>query len=303
MKIIVIGHPCLDIIHKNEEILTSYGGIIYSLIGFLIAVRKDDLIFPFFQINEEHSSKYFEILNSYPQIKKDLLSISSSQMNVVHLFFDGEQLNFECYQSTSPKIEIKRNAHLISQDSNFYINMISGFELDIEDLKFIRNNFTGKIYFDFHTLTRGMNEEGKRIYRPIENWREWVMNCDVIQMNEIERQNLSPEKFNEEEFAEEAIKSGCKVVNITKGDRGATSYFLEGQKIKRLSIQPETGLKFKSNVGCGDIFGAVFAYNYFRNEKIESCLKEAVKISSRRIEIDKIENIIDKLKKAESDNL
>ncbi len=255
-----------------------------------------DEIYPTFSINETHFEKYFQIINSYKQIKKSLVEINSLLMNIVHLFFNGEQLNFECYQSTAPKIKIRKFAELIPSDTNFYINMISGFEIELMDLKFIRGNFKGKIYFDFHTLTRGINEEGRRIYRPLENWREWISNCDVIQMNEIERENLTPEKFNEEEFAEEAINCGVKVVNITKGASGATSYYIENGELKKLSIKPEQNLKFKSNVGCGDIFGAVFSYIYFRNEKIETCLKEAVKISSRRIEIEQIEKIIEKLK-------
>lgn len=297
MKIAVIGHPCIDIIHQNEKEFQSYGGVIYSLIGFMIVASEEDEIYPAFSINETHFEKYFEILKSYKQIKKDFVQINSAPMNVVHLFFNGEQLNFECYQSTAPKVEIKKLVEQDPSDTNFYINMISGFELELDDLKFIRKNFAGKIYFDFHALTRGMNEEGKRVYRPLENWREWVSNCDVIQMNEIERENLTPEKFDEEEFVIEAIKSGVKVVNITKGINGASSYFFENNEIKKLSVQPEPNLNFKSNVGCGDIFGAVFSYHYFRNEKIETCLKEAVKISSKRIEIEKIENIIKELKK------
>ncbi len=293
MRIAVIGHPCIDLIHRNEEITQSYGGIIYSLIGLLIIANKQDEIHPIFQINEEHFRKYFEILKSYPQIKLDLVENSNSPMNIIHLFFEGENLNLECYQSTAQKINVAHLVNKIPADSNFLINMISGFEIDINDLIFIRKNFTGKIYFDFHTLTRGINEEGRRIYRPLENWREWVSLCDGIQLNEIERENLTEEKLSETEFANEAIKSGAKIVNITKGPKGATAYYKENSSLKSITIEPDKNLIFRSNVGCGDIFGAVFSYNYFRNEKIETCLKEAVRISSKRIEVEKIEDIIE----------
>ncbi len=293
MQIIVIGHPCIDLIHQGENVIQSYGGILYSLIGLTIVAKNEDKIYPFFQINEEHSKKYFEFLKAYPQIKFDLISISESPMNIVHLFFEGEQLNFECYQSTAPKIEVKNLVNKISSDTNFLINMVSGFEIDIDDLRFISEKFSGKIYFDFHTLTRGMNDEGKRIYRPLKNWKDWTSLCDVIQLNEIERENLTKEKLTEFEFAKEALNAGSKVVNITKGSRGATTYFKENDEIKFITTEPEKNLIFKSNVGCGDIFGAVFSYNYFRNEKIETCLKEAVRISSQRIEVEKIENIIE----------
>ena len=293
MRIAVIGHPCIDLIHRNEKVTQSYGGIIYSLIGLLIVSSDQDEIYPIFQINKEHFDKYFEILRNYFQIKFDLIEYSNSPMNIVHLFFEGEQLNFECYQSTAPKIGITKLMDKIPPDTNFLINMISGFEIELEDLRFIRENFNGKIYFDFHTLTRGMNDEGKRIYRPLKDWREWVSLCDVIQLNETEREKLTEEKFSEFEFAEEAIKAGTKIINITKGSKGATSFFKVNNKIQSLSIEPEINLTFKSNVGCGDIFGAVFSYNYFRNEKIENCLKEAVRISSHRVEVENIEDIID----------
>lgn len=296
MRIIVLGHPCLDLIHKDKKMFTSYGGIIYSLIGFLIVCKDADEIFPVFQIQNEHYDKYFEIISIYKQIKRNFIIRNESPINTVHLFFEGETLNFECYQSRAEKIQIEPILKLIPADSHLYINMISGFELELQDLELIRKNFTGKIYFDFHTLTRGINEEGRRFYRPIENWRNWVSNCDVIQLNESEMQNLTPENYKEEKFAEEALRVGCKIVNITKGAKGATTYFVENNSIKNLSYSPEPNLKFQSNVGCGDIFGAVFSYNYFRNEKIETCLKEAVKISSLRIEIENIENIVHKLK-------
>jgi hypothetical protein len=293
MKIAVIGHPCIDLIHRDENIIKSYGGVIYSLIGLLVVVNDTDEIYPVFRINEDEFTSYFQFLNLYSQLKFELIEKSNSPMNVVHLFFEGENLNFECYQSTAPKIQIKNLIEKIPTDTNFLINMISGFEIDLEDLKFVRKNFSGKIYFDFHTLTRGMNEEGKRVYRPLSNWRDWAKLCDVIQMNETERENLTEEKFSEFEFALEALKAGTKIINITKGSKGATTYFEENGEIKNITVEPAKNLIFKSNVGCGDIFGAVFAYNYFRNEKIETCLKKAVEISSKRIEIEKIENIIE----------
>jgi hypothetical protein len=296
MQIAVIGHPCIDLIHYKDKVTQSYGGIIYSLIGLIIVSNKNDKIYPIFQINEEKQRDYFSIVDSYSQIKLNLIEVSNSPMNIVHLFFEGEHLNFECYQSTAPRINVQNLIGRIPSDTNFLINMISGFELDIKDLTFIRENFSGKIYFDFHTLTRGMNEEGKRVYRPLKNWKDWIKICDAIQMNETERENLTEENLTEFEFAVEALKAGTKVVNITKGSKGATTYFEENGEIKTITIEPVKNLIFKSAVGCGDLFGAVFSYNYFRNEKIETCLKEAVRISSQRIEFEKIENLIEYFK-------
>lgn len=292
MRIIVLGHPCLDIIHKGDKEIKSYGGIIYSLIIFsLIAEEKDEII-PFFSINSQHYQNYFQQLSQKKNFDFHFIEKTNSDINVVHLFFEGENLHFECYQKRQAKIPVKKLLNIIPADSNFYINMISGFELELEDLIFIRKNFTGKIYFDFHTLTRGIDENGKRFYRPLENWIDWISNCDVIQMNEQESKSLPPVDFTEEEFANIALEAGCKLVNITRGKEGATSYFIDKGELKKLSVKPAAGLKFKSNVGCGDIFGAVYSYNYFCNGQIEFCLSEAVRISSLRTEFESIEELL-----------
>ncbi len=292
MRIVVLGHPCLDIIHKGDKEIKSYGGIIYSLIGFSLITEEKDEIIPFFSINSQHYQDYFQPLFQKKNFNFNFIEKSNSKINIVHLFFEGENLHFECYQKKQSKIPVEKLLNIIPADSNFYINMISGFEIELEDLIFIKRNFTGKIYFDFHTLTRGIDDNGKRFYRPLENWIDWISNCDVIQMNEFERESIPPVKLTEEEFANIAIKAGCKVVNITRGKEGATSYFKENEEIKKISSNPVSGLKFKSNVGCGDIFGAVFSYKYFSNEQIEFCLSEAVRISSLRIEFDSIDDLL-----------
>lgn len=292
MRIVILGHPCLDIIHKNNFEINSYGGIIYSLIGFSLVAKKDDEIIPYFQINSEHYHNYIKPLLNCQTLNLNFIEKTNSDLNVVHLFFEGENLNFECYQKKQPKIPVEKLLNIIPADSNFYINMISGFELELEDLILLRNKFTGKIYFDFHTLTRGIDDNGRRYHRPLENWMGWISSCDVIQMNEFERKSIPPIDLSEEEFANIALESGCKIVNITRGKEGADSYFKENGQIKKLSSKPVGGLKFKSNVGCGDIFGAVFSYNYFSNNQIEFCLKEAVRISSLRTEFQSIDDLL-----------
>ncbi len=292
MNIIVVGHPCKDIIHKSDKVTESFGGIIYSLLGFAIVMKKEERVVPLFNINKSDFENYLQVLNGTNINDFSLIRKTEQHKNVVHLFFDGNDLSFECYQEKAARIDLKRALPLIPKDAHFYINMISGFEIELDDLKEIRKHTTGKIYFDFHTMTRGMDEKGKRFYRPIENWREWISYCDVIQLNQIELQNLTPEKLNEKDFANEAINAGAKVINITKGKEGAASYYMHQKMIKRHFASPETNLINKNSIGCGDLFGSVFAYKYFNNYNVYKSLEEAVRISSKRVEIEKMEEII-----------
>ncbi|MBM4174854.1 MAG: carbohydrate kinase family protein [Ignavibacteria bacterium] len=292
MKIIVIGHTCKDIIHKDDQVTESFGGIIYSLLGFALVMKKEDNVLPFFNINLNDYEKYFDVLLGTPINDFSLIQKTDRHTNLVHLIFDGSDLKFECYQEKAEKIDLTAALSKIATDSNFYINMISGFEIELDDLREIKKHTTGKIYFDFHTMTRGMDENGKRFYRPIENWREWTRYCDVIQFNEIEMQNLTPEKLNEGNFVTEAIKTGTKIINITKGNAGAISYFIDNELIRSQFVSVDKNLIHKNSIGCGDIFGSVFAYKYFNNYNVKDSLEEAVRISSKKIEIENIEEII-----------
>lgn len=291
MKIVIIGHPCLDIIHKDNLEERSFGGILYSLVGFYLVAQKDDEIIPAFQIKDEYKESYFSILPRDFIINKKLISLSHD-VNIVHLFFEKENLQFECYQNVSKKFDVNFILSNVDKNSHFYINMISGFELDLYDLFSIRNYSQGKIYLDFHTLTRGIDENGKRFFRPLDDWLEWIACCDVIQLNEIERENLSPLKLTEEEFAIKALEAGTEVVNITKGKDGAISYYKNGDDLKSYSAKPQPNLQIKNIVGCGDIFGSVFAYNYFANNDIYTCLEKAVYFSSKRVEYESLQDYI-----------
>ncbi len=291
MEIAVIGHPCYDIIHKGEREIHSYGGIIYSLIGLILISKPEDKIYPIFQINSEHFAKYFEIIENFPQIDFKFIERNNLPINTVNLFFQGENLQFECYKEKQSKINVQ-NLMKLSINTNFYVNMISGFELEIDDLKFIKDNFNGKVYFDFHTLTRGINSEGKRFYRPLNDWLQWLDQCDVVQMNDTERKSIPPVDLTEEQFVHEALQTNLKVVNITKGKEGAVTYYKVDTRIEKISMKPEQTLSFKSNVGCGDLFGAIFAYEYFRGAEIKDCLKRSVLISSRRVEIESLQEIL-----------
>ncbi len=102
--------------------------------------------------------------------------------------------------------------------------MVTGFDLSLKQLKEIRKNYNGIIYFDVHTFSRGLDSEMKRNFRRIKNFNEWAKCVDIIQANELEMKTLSS-KINEEEIVRELIGFGVKQIIVTKGNKGATVYF------------------------------------------------------------------------------
>jgi sugar/nucleoside kinase (ribokinase family) len=74
------------------------------------------------------------------------------------------------------------------------INMISGYDISLEQLKQLRKNYDGLIYFDVHTFSRGVDKNLNRIFREIFNFNEWAECIDILQANESELLTLSDQK-------------------------------------------------------------------------------------------------------------
>jgi sugar/nucleoside kinase (ribokinase family) len=127
---------------------------------------------------------------------------------------------------------------------------------------------------DVHTLSRGMGHHGHRNFRHIENFRLWAECIDIIQVNEFEVKTLS-EKSLEEEIALEILQFGTSQIIVTKGDLGARVYYLHKGELNSVfmsALKVKTGNK----IGLGDVFGAVYFYNYIISGNLFSSLEKSV---------------------------
>jgi len=147
------------------------------------------------------------------------------------------------------------------------INMVTGFDITLEQLKDIRKNYKGMIYFDVHTFSRGLDDNMQRYFRVIPDFKEWASNVDIIQVNKNELKTLT-EKETEEGIIKEVLSYGIKYLILTLEDNGAKIFFKEDDAVKSI-YEPAIKVDLKNKVGCGDVFGAVFFYSYIsQKEKI-----------------------------------
>src|SRR4030065_53912 len=122
------------------------------------------------------------------------------------------------------------------------INMISGYDISLDQLKRLRKNYSGMIYFDVHTFSRGLDENGHRIFRRIADFNEWAQCIDILQTNESELLTLSDKK-EEAEIVDELFSYGINQIIITKAERGATVFFREHKLVKnRILITGSNGM-------------------------------------------------------------
>ena len=270
MKILLIGHSIIDRIAGKKDNTPKPGGLFYSTLGMLSASNAEDNIFAVTSWNDE-SVELFN--NVYSKINLSL----SNQMKVIPeviLKTSGEGEREEVYKNLSSGLNLEKIPDWNSFNG-ILINMITGFDISLEQLKFIRKNYHGKIYIDIHTLSRGVDENMKREFRPIPNSDEWLACVNIIQVNDSELRTVA-DANSEYNCAQKILGFGTEILIVTKGKKGANLYMKLGSSIKLISAE---GLNVKSinKIGCGDIFGAVFFYSYISTNDVEHSLARANK--------------------------
>jgi len=211
------------------------------------------------------SNKYFQKVEKIPR---------------VHLNLQKDRERHEAYEN------ITNNLSLSFSDLNSYdgilINMITGFDITLNQLMQIRNDYSGLIFIDIHTLSRGLNEDYKREFRLIPDFKNWAKCLDIVQVNQNELFTLSHKK-NEIKIVEEIFGFGVKIMCVTKGELGARVYYKNQNEI--VSYFVAAGKINKPNViGCGDVFGASFFYSYIRNKNALDSLTDAVANAEQFVE-------------------
>lgn len=269
MKLLVIGHSVLDFIKSDKGQKISAGGIFYSVSALNRLKSSYDEIFLCSQFDDK-TDIYFK--PEFEKVNTEFLK-KVDKIPRVHLNLPKNRERHEAYEN------ITNNLSLRFSDLNNYdgilINMITGFDITLEQLTQIRNNYSGTIFIDIHTLSRGLNEDYKREFRKIPDFQKWAECLDIIQVNQNELYTLSHKKI-EMEIADEIFGFGVKVLCVTKGELGAkvyhrnqneiASYFVAARKINNPNV-----------IGCGDVFGASFFYSYIRNKNVIDSLINAVK--------------------------
>ncbi len=273
MNILLIGHSIIDHFEKENKELIKPGGIYYSVAGMLYIKNIFDNIFLVTGINKNYYPLFEKI---YSKINMNYLFELIDMPSVKLIIYENKERD-EYYKNISSSLLLDKIDNW-SKFDGILINMITGFDISREQLKIIRNNFKGLIYFDIHTLSRGVDKNMKRNFRHIPHVEEWLSNVNIIQCNENELHTIFDYE-SKMKIIMKTLESGPEILVLTKGEKGAELYFKRNDKVESYSI-PAQKVEVKNKVGCGDIFGAVFFYLYLSTHDIIHSLNTANKISA-----------------------
>jgi len=307
MKYLVIGEPCVDLIHKaNGEVIHSYGGILYSTIALAVLSAKTDEIYPVMNLGEDEYGGIVEELKKHPNIRIEGINKINYPTRKVNLYYNnynsGKSARIE--HSTAPTYTIAFDwiEKFIPGTDAILVNMISGVDITLETLQKIRANFGGFMHIDIHNIVMKTNEDGSRVHTNIEDWIQWCINTDTIQMNEFEIASLSKVKKNEYEIVEEILSnpaSHTKYVIVTRGVNGVTGFTRKEKSfgnekffdLDKINIASAENPNFLDSTGCGDVFAASFTREFSVNKDFKKGIHFANRVASYNTSLEGIENL------------
>ena len=283
MKILLIGHSIIDHYNISEEIITKPGGIFYSATGFLSLKQPEDEIYLLSGV----SKKYLHLFErAYGKINNSLL-FDLEDMPEVCLTIYKDKERGEVYKNLSSNLPIEKINNWNMFDG-ILINMITGFDLAVEQITLIRKSFGGPIYLDIHTLSRGIDANMKREFHKIPLIEKWLSNVDILQCNENELRTVF-DLGSELDSAKKILECGPRILIITKGEKGAVLYCRGDKKIVKKENTAEK-VNVVNKIGCGDIFGAVFFYSYLNSRNTDKSLIKANKVAGTSVSHNIIDN-------------
>jgi hypothetical protein len=194
---------------------------------------------------------------------------------------------------------------LLESLDGLFVNMISGFDVDIETLESALNRSAKKphVHIDIHALVLGSLSErdenapygGGRKPRGVTEWKRWLANADSVQLNELEvRWFGDPDIPSEQELLKYIVLSNkfpkLRYLILTQAERGATLFDFENEMV--FNATPPA-IDAVETTGSGDVFGSVFIFFVLSGTSPEEALEKAVEWASWNTTLRSIDQILD----------
>jgi hypothetical protein len=301
----VIGTFVWDEIHGRDPArapVQEWGGITYALAGLDASLNDDWEIVPLIKVGSDLAQRARDYLATLKHLAPDAAIIEVQYPNNrVTLRYESSERRTERLTGGIPGWHWLGLKPLLGDIDALYINLISGWELSLETVQLIRQQFGGVIYCDMHSLLLAVDSEGYRVPHIVPNVGAWMQCFDLLQVNEDELALLAPDAMA---LAATAMASGVSVINVTLGSRGAVYFaaprFERLSDIRRSSL-PAAGaldgairtslvpavvpasLGTGDPTGCGDVWGATYFARLLAGDKLGDAIEAAMYAASRNL--------------------
>lgn len=299
----VVGNFVWDVIYGRDPKrapVEEWGGITYALSGLDAALPDEWQIVPLVKVGADLWPRARQFLATLRRLAPDAAPIEVPYPNNrVRLQYTSDERRSEILSGGVPPWTWLGLRPLLRDLDALYVNLISGFELDLETLQLVRQHVAGPIYLDLHSLLLGIEHDGTRTPRYLDHPEAWCACADLLQVNEAEMSLMAPDPMA---LAAKALGAGVRALLVTLGKRGAVYFTVPG--FERLSDLRRTGPAAPpagtvrtalvpavragtdpgDPTGCGDVFGATHFSRLLAGDNFADALHAALRAASRNVE-------------------
>ena len=234
----VIGSFVWDVIHgrdPRDAPVEEWGGITYALGALDAALPADWEFVPILKVGSDLAQSARQFVADLDRAAPDATPIEVPHPNNrVVMHYQSDERRCEHLSGGVPGWSWLGLKPLLANLDALYINLISGFELDLETAQLIRQHFRGPIYCDIHSLLLAVQPNGLRTLQPLANPAAWCRCFDLIHVNEDEMSMMSS---GPAELAAIAMAEGVSSIAITLGNRGVVYFAKRDLKNARMNFE------------------------------------------------------------------
>ena len=301
----VIGSLVWDVIYGRDPLapaVEEWGGIGYALCGLDAALPPDWEIVPIIKVGDDLAARAAQFMSALEHAAPDAALIAVPYPNNrVELRYSDDERRSEVLSGGVPAwswLGLKPVLEAARLDA-LYVNFLSGWELDLETMRLVRQHFRGPVYCDLHMLAWAVQPNGLRTLRPLSHVREWCECIDFLQVNEDELTMLAPDPMA---LAATALHAGVQSLVVTLGKRGAVYFAAPGfERIGDLGAPRALGASLgpvrtalvpapvvrSGNVdptGCGDVWGATYYSRLLAGDNLGDAILAAHRAAARNVD-------------------
>lgn len=304
MRIGVLGSMVWDRIdHPDAAPVERWGGISYSLAAAAAALPDGWSVRPIVKVGRDLATEARAFLSTLPGLETgDGVLVVDEPNNRVRLRYRDRHHRDEHLTGGVPGWRWDELAPRVDGLDGLFVNLISGFELELDVAERLRAAYGGPLYADFHSLLLGTTRSGPREPRPLAGRDRWLAAFDVVQVNEQELALVAGEE-PAWTVAERAVASGLGALLVTLGPRGAAwlaradSPFQRRapgdgssgpggrteSRVRRGEVPAERTWGRGDPTGCGDVWGATCFVALMQGERLTAAMASANRAAARNV--------------------
>lgn len=310
----VIGSFVWDVIYGRDARdvpVEEWGGITYALGAIDAALPEDWELVPLIKVGSDLAVQAREFLRTLTRLAPDAAPIEVPQQNNrVSLYYHSDERRSEVMEGGVPPWTWLGLRPLLRDLDALYVNLISGFELDLETARLVRQHFHGPIYCDLHSVVLARQPDGLRTLQPLPDAAEWLGCFDLVQVNEDEMRMMAPDPMA---LAATAMARGVRCLVVTLGARGLV--YVAAPGFDRLAdlgrplrhddadslpprvpatplgpvrtalvpaeTPPDNGIV--DPTGCGDVWGATYFSRLVAGDTLSDAMRAAHRAAARNV--------------------